>query len=116
MLREKERRGFHTPKIPAPPRGETGAANPHLKEGACAYGIGHELSVIGLEDSMNRMSNPDSDLHFTNLGASVKPPCADEEGFIRFRKDFQELPESEWTEGERWIDGMEKQIQEFRNR
>ena len=42
MLREKERRGFHTPKIPAPPRGETGAANPHLKEGACAYGIGQE--------------------------------------------------------------------------
>ena len=40
LLREKERRGFHTPKIPAPPRGETGATNPHLKEGACAYGIG----------------------------------------------------------------------------
>ena len=48
LLREKERRGFHTPKIPAPPRGETGAANPHLKEGACAYGIGQEDQRPGL--------------------------------------------------------------------
>jgi hypothetical protein len=45
----------------------------------------------------------------------MQPSCADQEGFVHFRRNFQELPEGEWTEGERWIDGMEKQIAASRN-
>ena len=71
--------------------------------------------VEGTDFEVVEFDQTETHCHFTNLGASMQPPCADQEGFVSFRKNFQELSESEWTEGEQWIDGMEKQIAAFRN-
>lgn len=54
--------------------------------------------------------------HFTNLGASMQPPCADGEGYVAYREDFRKRDSSKWTTGERWIAAMEASIEDFRNR
>jgi hypothetical protein len=41
--------------------------------------------------------------HYTNFGCSVSPRCADAEGFIAYRENFEKLPELAWAPGEAWI-------------
>jgi len=41
--------------------------------------------------------------HYTNFGCSIAPRCADDEGFIPYREDFEKMPEWEWAPGEAWI-------------
>ena len=52
--------------------------------------------------------------HFTNFGVSRQPRCADQEGFVEFRENFEALPGDEWTEAEAWISRQQERIDEFR--
>lgn len=52
--------------------------------------------------------------HYTNLGMSMQPREADEEGCLPYRDGYQEsIPESEWTDAERVIDAAERRIEKF---
>ena len=53
-------------------------------------------------------------VHYTNFGASMAPPCADNEGFLKFRSGFEALDPEEWTPSEEWIDSMNRHIDEWR--
>lgn len=55
--------------------------------------------------------------HYTNLGLSMQPKCADSEGFLKYRNNFQtKISENKWTASEKLIDSMEKSIKQFNNR
>lgn len=54
--------------------------------------------------------------HYTTLGISMQPPEADPEGYLEFREDFHDIPREEWTDAERLIDRVEREIEEFRAR
>lgn len=52
--------------------------------------------------------------HYTNFGATAAPPCADADGYLAYREDFQDLPPGEWTEAEDWIHEAEQRVERFR--
>ena len=54
--------------------------------------------------------------HYTNFGVAMPPLCADFLGYIEYREGFDTLPESEWTEGEKWIYQQEKRISEWQRK
>lgn len=55
--------------------------------------------------------------HYTNFGHSMQPRCADASGYLHYRENFQtDIPESNWTEAERYIDEAESAIAQWRSR
>ena len=54
--------------------------------------------------------------HYTNLGASMQPSVADQEGYVEYRDGYESLPREQWTEAEEWLDDQERRIAEFQSR
>jgi len=52
--------------------------------------------------------------HYTNFGCSMQPSCADSDGYLHYRDDYESLPRGEWTDAERWIDEMERAVASWR--
>lgn len=53
--------------------------------------------------------------HYTNLGVSMQPSCADSEGYIEYRDHFERLPREQWTAAEEWLHYQEERIENWRN-
>ena len=52
--------------------------------------------------------------HYTNFGVNQAPACADSDGYIAYRENYQDMPVSWWSEGEEWIEKQNRRIAEWR--
>ena len=53
-------------------------------------------------------------IHYSTMGASMAPTCADSEGFLAIREGFELFPPSAWTEAEEWVSYQEEMISAWR--
>ena len=44
----------------------------------------------------------------------MQPDVADADGFVPHRADYDQIPRSEWTDAELWIDEMTARVAEWR--
>lgn len=51
--------------------------------------------------------------HTSNLGRTAPTHITDGEGYISYRDGYESLPESEWTDAERWLHAAEESIERF---
>jgi hypothetical protein len=54
--------------------------------------------------------------HYTNLGVSMQPSVADQEGYIEYRDGYESLPREDWTDAEEWLCEQEERIARFQSR
>lgn len=54
--------------------------------------------------------------HYSTMGATMAPPCADPQGWLQYRDGFEDFPPSWWSESEQWIHEQEQRIAEWQER
>ena len=69
-----------------------------------------ELNEIRIALNAIRIAQP-LYTHYTMLGSSIQPSCADTDGFLAYRPDYSLLTMDEWTASEHWIRDMELAIE-----
>jgi hypothetical protein len=52
--------------------------------------------------------------HYTRMGVRIAPTCADGEGYVTIRTDYETLPAAEWTDAEAWTTQQEQRIAQWR--
>lgn len=62
-----------------------------------------------IELSQARARN-DEKTHFSNFGWTIAPSCADQEGYLYYRSNYQDIPEQNRTEAENLIAAAETRI------
>ena len=64
-----------------------------------------DLRIMGMTAMSEQVTTQEiCTTHFTNFGVQNQPEIADNQGFLKYRDDFEnKIPECEWTKQEQWI-------------